>query len=255
MTSQKQIEANRRNAAKSTGPKTAKGTQIARMSALKHGFQAEHVVIPGEDPEEFEALFRGLEEHYQPVGLVEGLLVERIAHWNWHLQRVSLIETAIMRKEHFSLEGERAHDEMNRAHYEIGRVRREMEQLVRGRKHHPGKHDLEAKFPEDPDERLLAEDKAKILIQRLDKAEEDSKNATEAYEKAEDELKNSFCSLEVVFRRSIENLETLSRYETTIERRLRNAMQDLERLQAARRTEAAATATVIDITDLAQDKS
>ncbi len=255
MTSQKQIEANRRNATKSTGPKTAKGKQMARMSALKHGLQAEHVVIPGEDPEEFEALFRGLEEHYQPVGSVEGLLVERITHCTWRLQRVSLIETAIMRKEHFSLEGERAHDEMNRAHYEIGRVRHEMEQLVRGCKHHPGKHDLEAKFPEDPDERNLAEDKAKILIQRLGKAEEDYKKSTAVYEKTEDELKSSFCSLEVVFRRSTDNLEKLSRYETTMERRLRNAIQDLERAQAARRAEAAATATVIDITDLARAKS
>ena len=56
MTSQKQIAANRRNAAKSTGPKTAEGKQVTRLNALKHGLQAEHVVIPGEDPEEFEAL-------------------------------------------------------------------------------------------------------------------------------------------------------------------------------------------------------
>ena len=47
----------------------------------------------------------------------------------------------------------------------------------------------------------------------------------------------------------------LSRYETTMERRLRNAVQDLERLQAARKSEAAETATVIDITDLNQDQS
>ena len=50
-------------------------------------------------------------------------------------------------------------------------------------------------------------------------------------------------------------VETLSRYETTLERRLRNAMQDLERLQADRKAEAAAAATVIDITELDQDKS
>ena len=59
-------------------------------------------------------------------------------------------------------------------------------------------------------------------------------------------------SLDAVFRRSANNLERLSRYETTIERRLRNAMQDLDRVQAARKEEAAETATVIDITDLDQ---
>ena len=77
MASEKQVEANRRNAAKSTGPKTAAGKQISRMNALKHGLDAERVVIPGEDPEEFEGLFRALEEHYQPVGSIEGLLVGR----------------------------------------------------------------------------------------------------------------------------------------------------------------------------------
>ncbi len=61
MTSAKQAAANRRNAAKSTGPKSAKGKQIARMSALKHGLQAEHVVSPGEDPGEFETLYGVLE--------------------------------------------------------------------------------------------------------------------------------------------------------------------------------------------------
>ncbi len=79
--------------------------------------------------------------------------------------------------------------------------------------------------------------------------------AQEARDKAVDELKGPLCTLAVVFERSTGALEPLSRYETTLERRLRNAMQDLERLQADRKAEAAATATVIDITDLAQDKS
>ena len=114
MTSVKQVAANRRNAAKSTGPKSAAGKQIARMNALKHGLEAERVVIPGEDPEEFEALVRGLEEHCQPVGPLEGTLVERIAHCTWRLQRVSLIETAIMREKHFSLQKNRAKNEMSR---------------------------------------------------------------------------------------------------------------------------------------------
>ena len=78
MASENQVAANRQNAAKSTGPKTAQGKQVARMNALKHGLQAERVVIPGEDPEEFEALFRSLEEYYRPVGAVEVLLVDEL---------------------------------------------------------------------------------------------------------------------------------------------------------------------------------
>ena len=80
MASENQVAANRRNAAKSTGPKTAQGKQVVRMNALKHGLRAERVVIPGEDPEEFEALFQGLQEDWQPVGARENLLVERLAY-------------------------------------------------------------------------------------------------------------------------------------------------------------------------------
>ena len=51
MASEKQIAANRRNAAKSTGPKSTAGKEISRMNAAKHGMQAEHVVLPGESPQ------------------------------------------------------------------------------------------------------------------------------------------------------------------------------------------------------------
>jgi hypothetical protein len=57
------------------------------------------------------------------------------------------------------------------------------------------------------------------------------------------------------FKRSQDILHMLSRFETTIERPLRNATQDFERLQSARKAEAAEAATVIDITDLKQEAS
>ena len=208
MTSDKQAAANRHNAAKSTGPKTAKGKQIARMNALKHGFQAENVVIPGEDPKEFEALFRSLEEHYQPVGSVEGLLVERIAHYTWWLQRISLIETAIMRSEHFRLERERAKDEVERARDEMNRIASAFDC-------DPDEYDPGDGDSDDADEHNLPEDKAEALNRSYDKAEEAYEKTKEAYDKSEDELKNSFCSIEVVFRRSTKRLEMLSRYCAT----------------------------------------
>jgi len=49
MTSPKQIAANRQNARRSTGPKTAKGKAVAKMNAVKHGILARHVVLNRED--------------------------------------------------------------------------------------------------------------------------------------------------------------------------------------------------------------
>jgi hypothetical protein len=49
MTSPRKAEANRRNAQKSTGPKTPEGKDAVRLNALKHGLLCREVLLPGED--------------------------------------------------------------------------------------------------------------------------------------------------------------------------------------------------------------
>ncbi len=56
MTSARQIAANRRNAAKSTGPKSAKGKERSRRNALRHGLTAETVINALEDAEDYEGV-------------------------------------------------------------------------------------------------------------------------------------------------------------------------------------------------------
>ena len=66
-TSARQIEANRRNALRSTGPRTPEGKHASRLNAFKHGLRAEAMVIPGqEDPAELDAILRDLREDWQP---------------------------------------------------------------------------------------------------------------------------------------------------------------------------------------------
>jgi hypothetical protein len=62
MASDKQVVANRANAKRSTGPKTAAGKALSRMNAYKHGLTAETIVIGDEDPKAFDLLRAELEE-------------------------------------------------------------------------------------------------------------------------------------------------------------------------------------------------
>ena len=79
MATQKQIEANRRNAQKSTGPKTEQGKAKSKFNALKHGMTAEVAVLPHEDKVSYEELRQATIESYQPANGVELMLVELVA--------------------------------------------------------------------------------------------------------------------------------------------------------------------------------
>jgi hypothetical protein len=76
--SNKQLQANRKNAAKSTGPRTAEGKAIVARNAMTHGLRAEHVLIEGESEEEFEQFREAMVACYKPVGVLEESLVGKI---------------------------------------------------------------------------------------------------------------------------------------------------------------------------------
>jgi hypothetical protein len=95
MASEKQIAANRRNALKSTGPKSPEGKAAVRLNALRHGLRARTVVLPGEKAEDFHQLCADLEAEWQPQSCTEQLLVEQMAVAQWKLARVDACETAL----------------------------------------------------------------------------------------------------------------------------------------------------------------
>ena len=87
MATEAQIEANRTNAQKSTGPRTAEGKAIVAQNAITHGLLARAGVIPGEDEHEFAAHREGLLQQLRPGAPLEEVLADRIVDLSWRLQR------------------------------------------------------------------------------------------------------------------------------------------------------------------------
>jgi hypothetical protein len=96
MATQKQIDANRLNAEKSTGPKTAEGKARSSRNALKHGLLAEGALLPGESRSDYQAFAEALIEELDPHGPLEERLVERIADCAWRLRRPLRVEVAML---------------------------------------------------------------------------------------------------------------------------------------------------------------
>src|SRR4029077_15159795 len=95
MATLKQFEANRRNAQKSTGPKTPEGKAAVSMNALRHGLRARTVVLPGENREEFNQLCDDLEVEWRPQSRTEHFYLEQMAVSQWKLTRMEVGEAGI----------------------------------------------------------------------------------------------------------------------------------------------------------------
>jgi hypothetical protein len=95
MTSFKQIEANRRNALKSTGPTTPEGKECSRRNAVRHGLTAETVIAALEDAEDYQAFEAAVIADYDAESAVQRELVLRLASVLWRLRRATGIETAL----------------------------------------------------------------------------------------------------------------------------------------------------------------
>lgn len=96
MTSLKQIEANRLNARKSTGPRTEEGKQQSRQNALRHGLTAETVITTLENAADYQVFEATIYAEYQPRTATSRELVARLASVLWRLRRSTSIETGLM---------------------------------------------------------------------------------------------------------------------------------------------------------------
>lgn len=95
--SKKQIAANRRNARKSTGPRTPKGKASSRLNAFRHGLTAAQAVLPDESEDEFEVFHASLVAELAPSSVFEAELVDDIVHSLWRLRRARRIEVSLLK--------------------------------------------------------------------------------------------------------------------------------------------------------------
>ncbi|MBN2316014.1 MAG: hypothetical protein JXM79_18955 [Sedimentisphaerales bacterium] len=96
MASELQINANRLNAQKSTGPRTAEGRAIVAKNATKHGLFARKDVVISENQARFDALRDEMLEELNPVGAIETILAERIVSLTWRLQRAAQMQDEVI---------------------------------------------------------------------------------------------------------------------------------------------------------------
>jgi len=192
VTSDKKAEANRRNAQKSTGPRTSEGKNAVRLNALRHGLLSTEVLLPGEDGEALGELGERLGAELQPVGELENLLVDRIVAALWRLRRLGRVEAGIFAWERLEELAERAEREAKE--YEAGDTEWMMEALsttITDEKKHEGA----------------------LSRARLIRSEQEDETAT----------------LGRTFARDADRANALSRYETATERQLCKALRGPER--------------------------
>lgn len=108
MASKKQIAANKANARRSTGPKSALGKARSSLNARSHGLTAEKLLIGDEDGARFNEFRAELFEQHKPRAPLEFELVERLAGILWRLRRVPFFEAAILDARQAQLEDEAA---------------------------------------------------------------------------------------------------------------------------------------------------
>ena len=231
MPSDAQIDANRRNARNSTGPRTGAGKERSRRNALRHGLAAEHILILDEDAEDFLRFSAALKQALDPAGEAETVLCDRIVMGNWRLRRVWRQEAASLNEEAIKIAHREAREEI-------------YEQVLAELKANPPAPPPDRKPWEPPPSlRAIAWDVVQTMTDaqveeavtaKGDAAEDGA--APEAEAKAEPPPPPERSPQKPdrpIWPES--RMTALSRYEASIERALHRATAALDRLQARRR--------------------
>ena len=96
MATESQIRANRRNAQKSTGPRTSEGRAAISQNAVKHGLSARQAIISSESQADFDIYRERMLSELAPASPMESMLAERIVTLSWRLKRTGRIQNQVI---------------------------------------------------------------------------------------------------------------------------------------------------------------
>jgi hypothetical protein len=99
MTTERQLLANRKNAQKSTGPRSVQGKEKVSRNRITHGILSNKLLLEGENPDEYQSLLDDLQAQMRPSGALELSLVEKIAVILWRQRRLAGAEAATIELE------------------------------------------------------------------------------------------------------------------------------------------------------------
>jgi hypothetical protein len=95
MATQPQIDANRKNAAKSTGPRSEAGKLTCSQNAFKSGVYSEAPLVTGENPADLDNLALAYRRSFHPTNPGEDALVETLVQTEWLTRRMRRVETQL----------------------------------------------------------------------------------------------------------------------------------------------------------------
>ena len=216
MSSDQQIAANRLNAQKSTGPRTADGRARVGSNALKHGLTGKQVVLPGEDPAEFDAFRSDLIADLAPRGALEEIFAEKIVADGWRFRRALHLVAALYPRE----ERQKA---LSAASAEVS--------------------SCETSFMQEMTESAYSGYKSEV---RPDRREAHQAAAAKLRE-LQAEPVAPLVSLMSLLERLQPTLSNLEQYENTLFRSLTRTLHELQRLQAAKAGERVPAPAAVDV--------
>jgi hypothetical protein len=213
MASERQTAANRSNSQLSTGPRSVEGKARIAANAMKHGLTGKQMILPGEDPAEFDAFRSDLITDLAPEGALEEILAEKIVADVWRLRRIPQLESAFYWRE------------------ERQKTLSAASGKISSCETNPMKEAMESFY------------QSEVLADRR----EAHQAAVAKWQELRAEPVPPLVPLTSILEKLLSTMSNLERYETTLSRSWLRTLHELQRLQAIRAGERVPAPAAVDV--------